>query len=102
MIYTDGQTVLRQSGLFHKHRGADSITVDYTKHHPAFAERSMSTFNQDRTSESSLPTMDRIDVTDLVTCNNMLVYSTTAHTPQKASAQYNQLDVHIYTKEAAW
>ena len=46
MRYTDGETVLAHSGMFQKYWDASAIAVDYTKHHPVFAERSMPTFNQ--------------------------------------------------------
>ena len=44
MRYTDVETVLRHSGLFQKYWDASATAVDYTKHRPAFAELSMSTF----------------------------------------------------------
>ena len=44
VIYTDGETGIRNSGLFQKYFPENKFTVHYSRGHPAFAERINGTF----------------------------------------------------------
>ena len=43
VIYTDGETGIRTSGLFQKYFTENKITVHYSRGHPVFAERFIGT-----------------------------------------------------------
>ena len=43
-IYTDGETGIRNRGLFQKYFTVNKITILFSRGHPAFAERFIGTF----------------------------------------------------------
>ena len=44
VIYTDGETGIRNRGLFQKYFTVNKITILFSRGHPAFAERFIGTF----------------------------------------------------------
>ena len=103
VIYTDGETGIRNSGLFHKYFEENHIAYIPTKTHPYFAERAIRTFREmlDKRIENAKD--KNVQWTDyifpiLLTYNNKLVHSATGFTPNEARKPENELYVYLNIK----
>ena len=96
VIYTDGETGIRNSGLFQKYFTENKITVHYSKGHPASAERFIGTFKSmlEKRIKPGQQCTDLIYAI-LLTYNNTLVHSATAMTPKEATQPENELNAYV-------
>ena len=96
VIYTDGETGIRNSGLFQKYFDENHITYVATKSHPIFAERMILTFKTmlDKRIKPGQQWTDLI-FPILLTYNNKLVHSATGLTPKDARLPSNELTAYV-------
>lgn len=102
VIFTDGETGIRNSGLFQKYFNENKITYVATKAHPIFAERMILTFKT-MLDKRIKPNMQWVDLIYpiLLTYNNKLVHSSTGLTPNEARKPSNELEAYINIKMKA-
>lgn len=96
LIYTDGETGTRNSGLFQKRFNDNQITVHYTRGHSAFVERFLGTFKA-MLDRRIAPGQDwtQLIYLILITYHNKLMNSAIEMTPKEATKPENELNVYV-------
>ena len=96
VIYTDGETGIRNSGLFQQYCTENKITAHYSRGHPAFAERFIGTFKS-MLDKRIKPGQDwaQLIYPILLTYNNKLVHSATEMTPKEATKPETELNANV-------
>ena len=93
ILYTNGETGIRNSGLFQKYFDEHKITVHFTRTHPVFAERLLG---------PSQPCLVRGLILEKNGYNNnKLVHFATNYTPKEATKPINELKVYVNLKPKA-
>ena len=100
IIYTDGETGIRNSAIFEKYFVENNITYIPTKTHPYFAERMILTFKTMLDKRLGNDKESNVQWTKyiypiLLTYNNKMVHSSTGFTPNEARKPENELTVYL-------
>ena len=99
VVYTDGETGIRNTGLFQKYFNENHITYVAIKSHPIVAERMIFTFKEmrDKRIKPNVQCADLI-YPILLTYNKKRVHSATGLTPKEARALPNELEAYVNMK----
>ena len=99
VIYTDGETGIRNRGLFQKYFTGSKITVRYSRRHPTLAERFIGTFKSmlDKRIKPGQQWLGLI-YSIVLTYNNKLVHSATDMTPKETTKPENELNAYVNLK----
>ena len=99
VIMKDGESGIKNSGLFQKYFQQHKITYIPTKGHPHMVERMIRTL-KDMLDKRITPGMQWTELIYpiLLTYNNKLIHSTIQQTPNNARKEENELETYINIK----
>ena len=99
IVFTYGETGIRNSDLFKKYVDEHHITIHCTRSRAAIAERFIRTFKDmlDKRIRANQQWTQHI-YSIILTYNNKLVHASTGYTPNDARKPDNELDVYLNLK----